>query len=174
MNEELLLSLKDQVVKVDRGGASRIGKLLGVHDDHLVLLNEQDGVVYFSNQHIKSITNNVKEGLKFDLEVPLDLEFLQERFFQDVLSSHIHRWVKINHHGPDQIEGILEDVNEDFITVIVKEEIIYLSAFHIRSVSDGKKIERDKEDIENRENNQSNNSNNSSNRKKTSSFRRVN
>ena len=76
MNKDLITSLMNKVVRIDRGGPeSRIGKLLAVEDDHITLLTEDDGVVYYMTHHIKSITDNAKQGLEFNIEVPENLNF---------------------------------------------------------------------------------------------------
>ena len=43
--------------------------------------------------------------------------------------------MKINRGGPEKVEGILQDVSCDFVTLIVKEEIILIAIKHIKSVN---------------------------------------
>ncbi|MDR2996029.1 MAG: spore coat protein, partial [Bacillus cereus] len=38
---------------------------------------------------------------------------------------------------PEKVEGILQDVSCEFVTLIVKEEIILVAVSHIKSVSVG-------------------------------------
>ena len=50
-----------KVIRVDRGGPeSRIGKLMDASDDHIAVFTENDGVVYYNTNHIKSFTDNMK------------------------------------------------------------------------------------------------------------------
>ena len=144
MNKELLLSLKDKVVRVDRGGPeSRIGKLLSAEDDHFALLTEKDGVVYYRSQHIKSLTVNSKDGMDFNVEIPDDFEFSIASDFKTVVAGLKHQWVKVNRGGPETLEGIMDDVTDDFITIISKDEIIRLAMYHVRNISYGVKVVND-------------------------------
>lgn len=149
MNRDMMKSLVGKIVKIDRGGPdSRIGKLMDVYDDHLVLLTEDDGVVYYCTHHIKSVTENAKDQLEFDIEVPEEFEFKKADSFQGMLSSLMYQWVKINRGGPEKLEGVLGEVATDYVSLINKEEIVRLSMFHIRNISYGLKVEKPEEDVE--------------------------
>ena len=64
MNKEMIHSLVDKVIKVDRGGPeSRVGRLLAAEDDYFTLLHEDEGIIYYNTQHIKSVTYNSKSQL---------------------------------------------------------------------------------------------------------------
>ncbi|MFE5426091.1 hypothetical protein [Peribacillus simplex] len=156
MNKEWLTNLVGKVLKVERGGPeSRTGLLLGIYDDHLSILTEQEGVVYYKTDHIKSITENVKKGFQFQLEVPEDFTFKTDTTFKGLLGSLINQWVNINRGGPEKLEGVLHDIDDEFVTLILNEEVIRLSMFHIRSISYGARVEKQKED-EKSENNKDN------------------
>ncbi|MEC2159377.1 hypothetical protein [Virgibacillus halodenitrificans] len=145
MNKELLLSLGDRIVKIDRGGPeSRVGKILAVEDDHLTVLTEDDGVVYYNTHHIKSLTDNAKEEMEFDFEVPEDFEFIRAKDFKGVLENLRFTWVQINRGGPEMLEGVLYEINDDFVAIVAHEEVIRLSMFHIRNISYGNKVEKTK------------------------------
>ena len=145
MNKDLITSLMNKVVRIDRGGPeSRIGKLLSVADDHITLLTEDDGVVYYMTHHIKSITDNAKQGLEFNIEIPENFEFLKGNKCISVLENLKYRWVKVNRGGPETLEGVLNEANDDFVTIISNEEIIRIATFHIRNISYGVKIEKAK------------------------------
>ena len=138
-----MLSLVDKVIKIDRGGPeSRVGKLLAAADDHVTLFTEDDGIIYYKTHHIKSLTNNTKKGLQFDITIPEDFEFKSAKDFKGVLESLKYYWVKINRGGPETLEGVLDDINDDFITIVLNEEVIRLSMFHIRNISYGAKVEK--------------------------------
>lgn len=152
MNKEMLQGLLDKAIKVDRGGPeSRIGKLLAVHDDYFVLYTEDEGVIYYRMQHVKSITLDTKTGHKFSSEVPEGLSVMQEPLFKTIVGSVRHEWVKINRGGPETIEGILEQVTDDYVTVISNGEVLHLAMYHIRNISVGVK-EENKEKEENNTN----------------------
>lgn len=55
--------------------------------------------------------------------------------FEKLLQSFKYCWVKINRGGPEKVEGILQDVSCEFVTLIVKEEVILVAVSHIKSVA---------------------------------------
>ncbi|MEY9869666.1 spore coat protein B [Peribacillus sp. B2I2] len=147
MNKEWLTNLVGKVLKIDRGGPeSRTGLLLGIYDDHLSILTEQEGVIYYKTDHIKSITENVKNGFQFQLEIPEDFTFKAADNFIDILDDLRNQWVNINRGGPEKLEGVLHDVNDEYVTLTLNEEVIRLAMFHIRSISYGARVEKPKED----------------------------
>ena len=144
-----------KVIRVDRNGPeSRIGKLMDASDDHIAVLTEDEGVVYYNTKHIKSLTDNLKGEMKFNIEVPMDFEFKKAANFQDLLESLKLKWVKINRGGPEKLEGIITEVNKDFVFLINNQEIVQLSMFHIKNISYGVKIENaEKEKSDNQSSN---------------------
>ncbi|MFJ5625646.1 hypothetical protein ACIQD3_23890 [Peribacillus loiseleuriae] len=159
MNKELFTHMIGKVLRIDRGGPeSRIGILLGITDDHLALLTEQEGVVYYKTDHIKSITENVKKGLEFNLEIPEGFSYKTAPTFKSLLGDLKSQWVNINRGGPEKLEGVLFDINDEFITLIFNEEVIRLAMFHIRSISYGVKVEKQKNEDEKSGNNKDNKS----------------
>ena len=145
MNIEMMNSLVGEALQIDRGGPeSRVGKLLGVGDDYFTLATKQDGLIIYKTHHIKSITQNVKKGVEFNLLIPEDLEFISAANFIDTISSLKYKWVKVNRGGKESVEGILENVTDDFITVVANEEIIRISMFHVRNISFGLVFEEQK------------------------------
>ena len=147
MNQELLTSLVGKDVKVNRGGPeSRTGRLLHGGADHFALLTEKDGVVYFNASHVKSISQNSrKEEVAFE-DTTEELDYLKEDLFTTLLSSLKYQWVGINRGGPEKLEGVLEDVNEDFVTLVLSEEVVRLATFHIKSISYGVTVNKEEEE----------------------------
>lgn len=155
MDKEILCSLVGKAVKVNRGGHdSRVGLLLAVEEDYFVLLTKEDGVLYYKGHHVKSLTNNLKKGLDFKLEVPEDFEFIGGHCFQDVLCDLKYHWVTVNRGGHEKYEGVLDDVQDEYITVVANEEVIRIAMFHIRNISYNLKVEdcEDEEDKDKKEN----------------------
>lgn len=147
MRKDLLESLVGKIIKVDRGGPnSRTGKLLSVSDDYFTLITEEDGVVFFATHHVKSITENTRNNMKFKLKVPDDFKFKTSHSFRALLKSLKFQWVKINRGGPEKLEGVLHEANDDYVTVVSHEEIIRLSTYHIKNLSYDLKIDKDKDD----------------------------
>lgn len=169
MNKELLLSLINKVIRVDRGGPeSRIGKLLSAEGDHIALLTETDGVVYYKTQHIKSITVDSKDGMEFNVEIPENFEYSIAEDFKSIVGSLKHQWVKVNRGGPEMLEGVMDDVTDDFITIISKEEIIRLAMFHVRNISYSVKVEKEENKNEKKDSNDNDNDNNGDNNNRAS------
>ncbi|WP_342600027.1 hypothetical protein MHB48_02670 [Psychrobacillus sp. FSL H8-0483] len=147
MNKEMLHSLVNSTIKVDRGGPeSRVGKLLAAAEDHITVLTAEDGVIYYYTHHIKSLTINAKNEVQLDLQVPEDFVFIQAKDYRSVLKGLQYKWVKINRGGPETLEGIMDEVHDDFITIVSNEEVIRISMFHMRNISYGVKIEKSKDD----------------------------
>lgn len=145
MNKQMILTLVDKVIKVDRGGPeSRVGKLVAAAEDHITLLTENDGIIFYNTHHIKSITDNVKNEIPFNLTIPKGFEFIKAKNFKEVLEKLKYKWVKINRGGPETLEGVMEDVQDEFVTIVANDEVIRLSMFHIRNISYGLKIEKEK------------------------------
>lgn len=147
MNMEMIQSLVDKVIKVDRGGPeSRIGKVLAADEDYFTLLNDDEGIIYYNMQHIKSLTYNARNQVELNVEIPEDFEFITAADFKGILEKLTLRWVKINRGGPETLEGIMDIVTDDFVTIVANEEIIRVSLFHIRNISYGVKIDKVKKD----------------------------
>lgn len=151
MNRDILGSLLGKVVKVNRGGhESRVGLLLAVEEDYFVLLTREDGVLYYKGHHVKSLTDNSKSGIDFDLTVPEDFSYIQGNSFKDVLQSLRYHWVMVNRGGHERYQGVMDDINDDYITIIFHEEVIRVAMFHIRNISYDLKVEEtDKNENEN-------------------------
>lgn len=145
MNREFLLSLGRSVIKVDRGGPeSRVGMLLAVEGDYLVLYTKDEEIVYYKLQHIKSVTVDSK-GLT-NVEVPENVEFHQGTDFKSVITNFCDSWVKVNRGGPEALEGILNKVDDDYVTVYSNQDVVQLAMYHIRNISFGAKKEEEKEE----------------------------
>jgi spore coat protein B len=142
MNKKILDSLTGKVIKVNRGGHdSRVGKLMAVEEDYFVLFTKEDGVLYYKGHHVKSLTDNTKKGLQFDLEIPNDFTYIQGCNFKEVLEHLNYHWITVNRGGHEKLEGVLDNITKDYITLVCNEEVIRISMFHIKNVSYNLKIE---------------------------------
>ena len=123
MNKNMLATFINKVVKVDRGGPeSGVGQLLYVTDDYFALLTENDGVVYYKMQHIKSLTHNAKKEMVLNAEMPEGFELLQTADFNSLLKHLRYHWVRINRGGPEKLEGVLDDIKVDDYVIVANEE----------------------------------------------------
>ena len=51
-----LSSMVGRAVRLGRGGPdSRTGQILAVKEDHLVLYNEAEGIIYYKTDHLKKL-----------------------------------------------------------------------------------------------------------------------
>ena len=66
--------------------------------------------------------------------------------FQGLLDSLKFQWVRINRGGPEKLEGVISEINKDFLSLISKEEVVRVSMWHIRNISYGLKIESEKQE----------------------------
>ncbi|MFK2826238.1 hypothetical protein QYG89_11235 [Bacillus sp. B190/17] len=166
VNKEVIGSLLGKVVKVNRGGHdSRVGILLAVEDDYFVLLTEEDGVLYYNSQHVKSLTDNTKGGLQFNLGIPEGFTYAKGTSFSEMMKNLKYHWISINRGGHEKYEGVLDEVNDNYITMIINEEIIRIAAFHIRNLSYGLMVEEVEEE--------SNSNDNTSNSSSSSTYRAI-
>ncbi|WP_045519034.1 hypothetical protein [Neobacillus niacini] len=136
MGKNLTKYFQDKVIKVDRDGPeSRIGLFLDAGDDYIAVFTEDDGVVYYKTHHINSITENMKGELEFGVEIPEDFEYNVAENFEGLLESLKYCWVKINRSAPETVEGMLCEIENDFVFLVNKEEIVRISMLHIKNVS---------------------------------------
>ncbi len=143
--ENQIKSLVYQGVKVNLGGPeSRTGVLLAVGDDYLVLQGNTGEVIYYQQKHVKGVVKKAKE-------IELNPYFIEQSYadgatFQEILGSLKYKWVKINRGGPESVEGLLSDVNEEYVTLVNRDEVIYVINFHIKNVNQIVKTNKDEEE----------------------------
>ncbi|RDW15511.1 hypothetical protein [Oceanobacillus chungangensis] len=145
-NNKQLESLINKVIKVNQGGPnSRVGKLLAVNSDFITLLTDNDGVLYYNLEHVKSFATNVNEGMDLDFDELDENDYQRAESFQSLLSGLKYKWVQIN-RGPDKAEGVVNDITSKIITLVHNKEVIRVYTFHINNISIGNKPKKDKED----------------------------
>ncbi|MEK7018396.1 spore coat protein [Bacillus sp. FSL R9-9410] len=130
---DFLKDLIGSYVRVNRGGPeSQRGIIVAVYADYFVLENEKGEYHYYQLRHLKSITKNTKDCGAADYGWAED-DSAED--FEALLQSFKYRWVKINRGGPEKVEGILQDVSCDYVTLIIKEEVVLIALPHIKSVN---------------------------------------
>lgn len=154
MSMDMMESLVNKVIKINRGGPeSSYGILLGVRKDYLILYSEDDGVVYFKNQHIKSLTessnngkNNNKNNQNYSLDQLSTLDYVAPDYFDELIADLKYQWVTINRGGAEKVEGFLHDSNGEFVALFGNDEMVRISMYHIRSISYGVQLEEEEEE----------------------------
>ncbi|WP_257348593.1 hypothetical protein [Pseudalkalibacillus decolorationis] len=127
--------LKGQWVKVNLGGPeSRSGRLLAVKSDFIAIQTEKDEVIYYQLDHVKGVSINANNYWKTSRKVKLH----DGECFSDILKEFKHRKVKVNRGGPESIEGVVNEISKKHLELIVGDEIVFLSIWHLKSVSSAK------------------------------------
>ncbi|OIK15725.1 hypothetical protein BIV60_08200 [Bacillus sp. MUM 116] len=135
MFQDTMSSFLGKMIKIDQGCQEYgVGRLLDVFDDYLVVQTEEDGVVFYITQHIQSVTENTKE---FNILFPEGFEYKKANNLLNLLESQKLNWVKLNRDSQVNLEGVLYDVNNDMISLIHNEEIVYISFSHLHNISIG-------------------------------------
>ncbi|MCF6093583.1 hypothetical protein L1765_06225 [Microaerobacter geothermalis] len=139
-----LSSLLGKIVRVERGGPeSKCGRLISFKSDYFVLYCEDDGeIIYYQTNHVKSISINTQDYS--DQTVYSTIQYFDHDNLVEVLQNMVGRWIQINRGGPECIQGVLSDVFDDSILLVVKNEVVKIFTFHIRSISYVTNHEKDK------------------------------
>lgn len=157
---ELAVNFKDQTVRINGNGPeSKLGTLLDVRDDFFVLSTDVDGLIFYKEHHVKSLSHSipaatndaqeieevdkVKDGSSSIAEEAVEeVNKFAEMYNQiaadtmnDLLSNLKYSWIKINRKGPESIEGMLVEANEDYLVLVVNNEIFRISTFHVKNFS---------------------------------------
>ncbi|OWP58922.1 spore coat protein [Bacillus velezensis] len=147
--QDLISRMTNRTVQLNQGGPeSKRGKLHETGDDFLVLETEDDGIVYFNADHVKSISAEQEEDGQEE-ERP---EFEMADDFHGIFKRLIHKWVSINRGGPEAVEGILVDNSDGHYTLVKDKEVLRIYPFHIKSISEGAKGAAKKEENKDDEN----------------------
>ena len=166
----LLSKLVNEVIQINQGGPERRhGILLAVRSDFLILLTEDDGVVYVKLHHIKSVSKTGSpEDKKDEKKTSKYPRFSKASYFSDVFKELEHKWVTINRGGPEAMEGVLVEKSGGFYTLITDHAVLRIHPFHIRSVSSGPKGSNKHNKDENKDDNKDKNKDGKENAEKQS------
>ncbi|MDX1770584.1 MAG: hypothetical protein R3328_03535 [Planococcaceae bacterium] len=158
--QEMASQLKEQNVRINgKGPESRIGKLVDVRDDYVIIYTVDDGLIFYKDQHIKSLSTplekvestndsgeketeqnteellNVEEVPKVNTELENLLKLSAAASMNDLLSNLKYSWIKVNRKGPESVEGLLVDSNDQHLVLAVDKEILRISTYHIKNFS---------------------------------------
>jgi spore coat protein B len=186
---ELAKIMKNQLVRIDRGGPeSRTGTLLEVNGDFLILYTNEDGLIFYNKRHIKSLSaavNNQKEDNEGNAESAENTETAESAeesventdqqldnlmtIYDDIAADNFHNllknvkytWVKLNQGGPESVEGLLVDSNEEHLLLAVNNAILRIPIYHLKNFSiklnnQGSSENSENENTENNVNNEGN------------------
>jgi spore coat protein B len=135
----LLQGLINSNIKVNQGGPeAKQGKLLDVIDNYIALFTEDDGVMFYNINHIKSVSSRSSNEA---LEVSVDeqVSYVNTEDFQDLFSYLTNKWVSINCGGSEAVEGVLVQGIDGHYMLVNNAEVIRVNPYYIKSISCGLK-----------------------------------
>lgn len=159
------LTLIGKEVRLDRGGPeSRQGRVVAAGSDYVVIYNEKDGLIYYNTQHVKSITQNTKNSPEYVEVEPVQpaLKIMEADNFVGLLRGMKNLWCQINRGGHESVQGVLAEMTDDYINMVVNHELVTIYNYHIKNVSYGVRKEP-QQDNKKQENNDKSNEKNSDN-----------
>lgn len=136
-----------KTVRLERGGPDELtGKLLGIMPDAITLETNKHGIVYVQSQHVKTISEAVIPEVQLSSIIPADgydlapvesqLPRVYADDFRDLLSKLMHRLIRINHGGPNALQGVLIDVRPEAVTIVHDmKDYVHYPIFHIKSIT---------------------------------------
>lgn len=131
---DLLNQLLLGSVQINGGGpASRVGRLLAVNDEFLTLETKKEGLVLYQLDHIKSV-NEVEQKEKENESVyELEPAFAEAVTLPQLFAALNRQWVTVN-NGPDKVEGVLSEYDDETLVIVHDKEVYYVSTFHLQSI----------------------------------------
>ncbi|MCM3174262.1 hypothetical protein [Paenibacillus sp. MER 99-2] len=133
MNGEGMRGLLGREIKVNRGGPDSVqGTLTDVRWDYMAI-KCKEGIVYVNETHVKSITDTGRSvgNRSAGMGNPIPANT-----FLGVMQALRFRRVQINRGGPEKVEGILADANQNQLIITLKnQEIVRIPIQHVKSVS---------------------------------------
>ncbi|USK69322.1 hypothetical protein [Peribacillus asahii] len=137
--QELVQSLQLGYVQVNGGGpSSSKGYLLDAKSEYIALTTEEKGLVFYRLDQIKSLSTAESEFS----EVLPTIAFGGSELFTDLLRSLLLQWTTVN-HGPDKVEGILIEVNDEYSVLVKHKEVIYVPNDSINFVAQKVAVEEE-------------------------------
>jgi spore coat protein B len=154
-----LMALKGKTVTIYKAGPeSKKGKILDVKPDYIALhvqtnnnnnnndnkkenekntnQNDQDTVVYYQVDHIKSVIEDTKTNSMQTLEELPEVEYYHSDCFIGLLEQFVDQTIQINQGGPQSKHGVLVAVFDDFLVLFTEDDgLVYFNTYHVKSVS---------------------------------------
>ncbi|NHH94272.1 hypothetical protein GOICGAJE_02823 [Bacillus sp. MB95] len=142
--------MKTKYVQVNQGGPEKkAGQLLDVlgsfESAYIVLLTEDDGVIYINTEHVKSVSeyqnNNGDQTTQSanELLVSQEPEYMKSKTFNDLFAHLSHKWVSINNGGPEAVEGVLVQSRNGTFTLVQNNQVLRLQPRHVKTICVGAK-----------------------------------
>lgn len=140
---ELLQKMVGSVINVNQGGPEfKKGRVINVADDYMILLTEDDGIVFYHTVHVKSVSEQSSDqnGAKSDFFIDYRyFDNIDAKKFYDLFDYFAYKWISINRGGPEALEGVLVQEEGEHYTLVNNNEVIRVYPYHIKSISIGSK-----------------------------------
>lgn len=173
--QEMASQLKKQHVRINgKNSESRVGRLIDVREDYVIIYTEVDGLIFYKDQHIKSLSTPIKKMESINVvgeketnpnseeikeEIPMvnvELENLLKissaTTLNGVLKNLKYSWIKVNRKGPESVEGLLIDSNDQHLLLAVDREVLRISTYHIKNFSVNTKTSKEDHEVANNSN----------------------
>lgn len=139
----VLSTLQTSCIQVNGGGpGSKVGRVVDVKDEFLVLSTEKDGLVLYPISHIKSVT--VIE--QSDEQLLPEFVYNGTDTLNGLLTRIVHNWVSVFAGGPERVEGILMEVADTYLIVVHNQELFYVPTDHVQFVALTVRVEEEAEE----------------------------
>jgi spore coat protein B len=141
MDFSFLVNSIGKKVQVERGGPDKLeGKLVFIRPEFLILETEQNGYVYVQSKHIKTVSEPVIPEIQMQANTEEKntniLPMVEAEDFVELLRKLRHRLIRVNHGGPNVIQGVLIEVGDESVTILHQmKDFVYYPIYHIRSVT---------------------------------------
>lgn len=127
----LLQTLGSGFVQVNGGGpASKVGRIINVTAEYIVLSTKKDGLVLFPIALIKSVA---LVEVSFNSKWP-DFPIVPFETLNGALTQLVYFWISVSAGGPEKVEGVLIQVASEYIVLVNKDEIFYITTDQIQSI----------------------------------------
>lgn len=140
---ELLQKMVGSVVNVNQGGPEfKTGRVINVADDYMILLTEDDGIVFYHTVHVKSVSERNSAQSDAESDFFIDYHYfdnIDAKKFYDLFDYFAYKWISINRGGPEALEGVLVQEEGEHYTLVNNNEVIRVYPYHIKSISIGSK-----------------------------------
>jgi spore coat protein B len=133
-----LQSLVGKGVRVYKAGPeSKRGRLIAVMENYILLEAENDGLVYYNTEHIRSVAEDIQAPTP-TYNRPDDFydRYIMGEGINDVLNNLKYSLIKVDRGGPESRMGRLLGVGDDFFVLYTKEDgIVYYQTQHVKSIT---------------------------------------
>jgi len=117
-----------------KGPDTVLGTLLDVKEDFIVVLTDE-GAKYIRRDHIKTISEDFNNNSNNQSSDNFnDYEIYEADSFHELLRKSRYKYCLVSSGGPNNVKGIIESVDDDFINIVSEKAYVQIPLFHVRSI----------------------------------------